>query len=82
MILLVQLPRDDQICYCGLFLDEVSAENCVECQHWDECEYVMAMVIPDLLERMLDWQMHGALASHDVVRNVIVRLKGEHYVSA
>lgn len=89
---------DELIDYCNLALDEVSAENCVECQNWDFCEYVTATVIPDLLEGLVDYlenDLEEASDAYgdeqvkaevrewvDTVRNVVARLKGEHYVSA
>lgn len=81
----------DLIGYCNLALDEVCAENCVECQNWDFCEYVTATVIPDLLKRL---SRHLVVSSHtfeqaerledlhDVTMSVIARLRGKHYISA
>ena len=85
------LYNDETIDYCGLVLGEVCAESCVECRHWDFCEYVPAMVIPDLLELLAHYSViipqtcEAALAKrelHDIAMSVAARLKGEHYVEA
>lgn len=81
--------------YCDLAFDEICAETCVTCPYWDGCEYVIATVLPGLLNGLVQY-VEGDLdeASDaygdddateemqdwvDTVYAVIARLKGEQY---
>lgn len=81
--------------YCDLAMDEVCAENCVDCPYWDGCEHVTAMVLPELLNGLVQYvegdldEASDAFGDEesvkelqewvDVVYAVIARLKGEQY---